>query len=411
MRFLLISHIQNARQSIKNSRVRSRLTMLGTAIGVASVTTILFLGLGASNFINSQIDEIGGNILVVRPGIQSDALTSISRQIQPNQSYNTSTLTEEDIEIIRETDNVKRVAPIMIMNGLISGDTDAPAGTSIVATSSSMAEISDLQIANGQFFDDGKDHDTAVLGINLSRSVFGTSDSIGRRIRIRGSNFTVVGIIEEVQDSINFNSIDYNNSVMISFEDGKAINKDAIQIQQINVQVDAIGDLESTAKKITNLLEISHNSQQDFSVLTGDEISSSTSELFSIVALFTALIAGISLVVGGIGIMNIMLVTVAERTREIGIRKAIGATNSDIVWQFLIESVMLSFSGGVAGFALGYIISLIICSSYLPFMPQISGDIIAISAVISVMVGVVFGLYPAIRAARKDPIESLQTYN
>jgi putative ABC transport system permease protein len=410
MRFLFINHIQNARQSIKGSKARSRLTMLGTAIGVASVTTILLLGLGAGNFINSQIEDIGGNILVVRPGIQGDALSNISRQIQPNQSYNTSTLTEEDINLISEIETVKHVAPIMSMNGLIRGDEDAPTGSTIVATDPSLAEISNLRIISGKFFTESE-NGKAVIGINLSRHIYGTSDSIGRLINIKGTSFTVVGIIEEFNDAINFNSIDYNNTAMISFSDGKALNKDIIQIQQINVQVNSISDLENVSKSIVAKVENSHKGQQDFSVLSGDEISSSTSELFYIVALFTSLIAGISLVVGGIGIMNIMLVTVAERTREIGIRKAIGATNADIVWQFMVESIMLSFSGGAAGFLLGYVAAAIICSSFLPFTPAISGEIIGVAAALSIAVGVIFGLYPAIRAALKDPIESLQSYS
>lgn len=410
MRFLFINHIQNARQSIKGNRVRSRLTMLGTAIGVASVTAILLLGLGAGNFINSQIEDIGGNILVIRPGIQDDIMSSIGRQIQPNQSYNTSTLTEEDIELVSGIETVKYIAPIMSMNGLIKGDEEAPAGSSIIATSSALDDISNIKVISGKFLEDSEQN-KAVIGIDLSRNIFGTSESIGRLINIRGTSFTVMGIVEGIDDTINFNSIDYNNVAMINFADGKTLNNNTVQIQQIDIQVNSISDLDSASKSVTIKLENSHKGQQDFSVLSGDEISSSTSELFYIVALFTALVAGISLVVGGIGIMNIMLVTVAERTREIGIRKAIGATSGDIVWQFLIESIMLSFSGGISGFIFGYIIALIVCTSFLPFTPAISGEIIGIAAILSVVVGIVFGLYPAIRAAGKDPIESLQSYN
>lgn len=410
MRFLLINHIQNARQSIKGNRARSWLTMIGTAIGVASVTIILLLGLGAGKFIDSQVEKIGGNILVVRPGIQGDVLSNISQQLQPNQSYNTSTLTEEDIAIISKVETIKHVAPIMNMNGMIKGDRDAPTGSMIVATDPSLSEISDLKLVSGDFFNNSDQH-KAVIGINLSRNIFDTSESIGRLINIRGEDFTVVGIIEEINDTINFNSIDYNNTAMISFSDGKKLNNDAVQIQQIDVQVNSISDLEKVSKAISDKLEDSHNGQQDFSVLSGDEISSSTSDLFHIVSLFTSAIASISLLVGGIGIMNIMLVTVAERTREIGIRKAIGATNTDIVWQFLIESIMLSFSGGIAGFIIGYAVAFIICATYLPFGPAISGEIIGIAAALSFIVGIVFGLYPAIRAAHKDPIESLQSYN
>lgn len=387
------------------------LTMIGTAIGVASVTAILALGSGASNIIKDQISSLGGNIAIVRPGSSANPLAGIGYQVQPNHNYNASSLTEEDIKSIAAVTGVKKVAPIMVLSGSIIGESTAPDGSAIVATTQDLAEISALKMSHGQFFDSSTTRSTAVLGTTLSRNIFGTDDPVGRILTVHGKSFTVVGVMSEIGEALNFNSIDYDNAAIIAFSDGKIINNNASQIQQIDIQVNSTGDLVDASNAIKKVISENHNGENDFSVLSGSEISKFTSETFYVIVGVTTAIASISMVVGGVGIMNIMLVTVAERTREIGIRKALGATNSDIVWQFLIESIMLGIGGGAIGYISGYIIAIVISRAFFTFIPTISGDIAAIAILLSVVIGVVFGLYPAIRAARKNPIQSLQSYN
>jgi len=299
----------------------------------------------------------------------------------------------------------------MTLSGSIMGESIAPNSSVIIATSQDLAEISNLKMNHGQFLDNSTDRSTAVLGTPLSRSIFGTDDSIGRQVIIRGRTFTVVGIIDEIGETLNFNSINYNDAVFITFADGKKINSESTQIQQIDVQINTTSDLTKASAAINNAIKENHGGENDFEILSGKEISKSTNEIFYIVVGITTAVASISIVVGGIGIMNIMLVTVAERTREIGLRKALGATNSDIIWQFLIESIMLGIGGGLMGYIGGYIIAFIICRLYFAFMPTLNGDIAAIAVLLSVTIGVIFGLYPAIRASRKNPIQSLQNYN
>jgi ABC-type antimicrobial peptide transport system permease subunit len=410
MRLLIINHLQNAHQSLKSSRVRSALTMLGIAIGVASVTAILALGGGASKIITDQVNSLGGNIAVTRPGTASNSMINLSDQAQPNHNYTTSTLTEKDLFLIINTSHVQSAAPIMVLSGSIKADSVAPVNSSIVATTPQLAKISDLKLSQGQFLDNSIDQNTAVIGNQLSINVFGTELSLGRTLTIHGQPFTIIGILKTTNNPINYNSIDFDNAAIINFAVGKMLNQNVVQIQQIDIKADSVANLRQVTSLINKSLLKNHDNEKDFSILTGDQISKPTSQLFYAIAGATTAIAAISLVVGGIGIMNIMLVTVAERTREIGIRKALGASNGDIMGQFLIESLSLSIGGGIIGYIAGYLLAFGV-STFLTFIPVINWQIATIAILISIIMGTLFGLYPAIRAARKDPIESLHQYD
>lgn len=413
MRFLMINHIQNAYQSLRCSRIRSMLTMLGVTIGIASITAILSLSGGASKVVSDQIDLLGGNLAIVRPGESqnTDPIANIT-QSQNHRDFATSTLTENDLKKIAATKHVKAVAPLMILSGTIKGESTASNKSQILATTDELAEITGLEVRAGQFLTKDATRNNAVVGIQLAIDTFGTESPIGRVMTIRGQKYNIVGVLKRMNNPINYNSIDYDNTAIINFDAGKKLNNDTAQIQQINIQADSIEHLDGIIANIDKLLTDNHQGEKDFSILTGQQISQPTSQLFYAIAGVSSAIAAISLIVGGIGIMNIMLVTVAERTREIGIRKALGANNADISWQFLIESLVISFSGGLAGYIVGYLIAFTVSRTMnLTFMPIINWQIAAVTTVVSLALGTVFGIYPAWRAARKDPIESLQQYN
>jgi putative ABC transport system permease protein len=410
MRLLLWNHIGNARQSLRSHRMRSFLTMVGIMIGVASITTILALGSGATRIVGDQVEALGGNIAVIRPGLVSTEPLEDLAQLPVDQNYASSTLTENDLKEIRAVANVSAAAPIMRLSGSVKGDSTAPPNTPIIATTPELADISDLEIREGQFLDESLSGNTAVIGPQLSIDLFGTEESIGKTVNIRGKLFTIIGILKRADNPINYNAVDFDAAVVIHQESGRQLNQGALQIQQINVQSESVANLEGVIADVNEALTRTHLGERDFTVLSGDEIARPTNQLFTAIAGATTAIAAISLLVGGIGIMNIMLVSVAERTREIGIRKALGASNGDIVAQFLIESLALSIGGGLAGYLLGYVLAFAV-STFLTFDPVITWQTAAIAGGISLVIGVLFGLYPAARAARKDPISALRQYD
>lgn len=409
MRFLMIEHIENAVQALRSTSSRTLLTTLGVAIGVASITAILALSGGITEIISHQVDALGGNIAVVRPRAQSSHSDEISSSLV-QQAFNTSTLSEEDLTDIKKVPGVAAASPLMIINGTLKSKSNSVTESTIMATTPAFADITNLSIRTGQFIDSVTNRDTAVVGPQLSIDLFGTDQPMGQTFTVRGQTFTVIGVLKRLNDPVNFNNVDMNHTAIISLESGKSFHQGVAQLQQIDIKASSVASMPDVVAQVNSVILKNHHNEQDFAVLSGNAIARPTSQIFTLVTNITTAIAAISLIVGGIGIMNIMLVGVAERTREIGLRKSVGASNSNIVGQFLIEALIISLLGGILGYIGGYLCAFII-SNFLTFDPTFTWQILFIALGTSLVVGLAFGIYPALRAARKDPIESLRQYH
>jgi len=404
MRLLISDHLSNAYDSLKSNRLRTFLTGLGITIGVASVTVILALSAGVGDVINKQISSLEGNIAVVRPySANSSDLTG-----QP--SFAPSTITEADYESIKNVVGLQHVAPLMVIANTPSKGANKPAQSSVIATTPDLQMIADLTVKDGQFLDDITNQQTVVIGEQLSVDLYGTNQSVGQTLTIKNERFTVIGILKRFNNPVNFSLVDFDRTAIIHLEAGKKLAGESAPLQQISFQAKNAAQLPNALSAVNTQLASSHQGDKNYTIISGSDIARPTSQLFAMIQGVSIAIASISLLVGGIGIMNIMLVSVAERTREIGLRKAVGASNAHIIWQFLFESLILSLCGGVLGYVGGYIIAFII-STFLTFDPVFTWPIAGVAAGLSLGVGIIFGIYPAIKASRKDPIESLRQYH
>ena len=409
MAMLLKTHFRLARASIKENRTRSFLTCLGISIGVASIILILSLMGSITNLVQNEINEIGADLIVVRPTSTKDSLDNVIEELTSSNTFEQSSLSLEDVSTISEVKDVSAVAPIATSTNTVSSQKNNLPSVSVLGTNSDFITIEPLALRYGSFLGNDNIENSVVLGHTLSLNLFNTLGStIGETVNIMGEKFMVVGVLDKVDKSINFDNVDFDNALIIDAETLNELNGSA-QVQQINIKAANTDSLATISENINEKLKDSKSGDQNFSVTYGEAITHPADSLFSIISGMLTLVAAISLVVGGIGIMNIMLVSVAERTYEIGIRKAVGASARNILVQFMFEALILSFIGGFFGLLLGYFIAFLI-STITPFAPYLSWEILLLTLLTTLVVGIVFGIYPALKAATKDPIESLKHY-
>ena len=408
MAMLFRTHLRLARTSIRENRTRSFLTCLGIAIGIASIILILSLTGSIARLISDEIQDVGADLIVVRPSTDKDTVTNIVEELTSSANYSKSNLDLKDVASIKEISDVSAVAPVAISNNTVTDDENTVASATVLGTTPNFTDINPLTLRYGSFITDKNKDNSIVVGHMLSLLLFNTSNPVGRTLTFHGERFIVVGVLDEITDTINFNNVDFNNAMIIDINTLSKLMS-SIQIQQINVRVSNTSSLETVSNTIREIFTKNHSGDTNFSVAYGDAITHPSTNLLKIISGMLAIVAGISLVVGGIGVMNIMLVSVAERTHEIGIRKAVGASSNNILMQFMLEALILSLLGGFLGIILGYIFAFLV-SVITPFTPYISWEILLITLLTSVIVGIVFGTYPALKAASKNPIESLKHY-
>jgi putative ABC transport system permease protein len=396
--------IKVAFKSIMKNRMRSLLTMLGIIIGVGAVIALVSIGQGTQAQVESDIASLGSNLIMIMPG--SSMRGGVSRGASSIDS-----LTMEDVENLRKKAKLAEEVSAIIRT---SGQVIARGknwSTSISGVDANYLKIKDWEISEGTFFTDldiRTRKKVAVLGNTVAEELFGDQNPVGERIRIRNIPFRVIGVLEEKGQAMMGDQDDVvlapSTTVLYRMTEGKYIN-------MIDVSAVSTEAMEQATEEITGILRKSHRLREgeddDFRIRSQTEIIERVSTVTGTLTMLLGAIAGVSLLVGGIGIMNIMLVSVTERTREIGIRMAIGARGNDVLVQFLIESIILSLVGGLLG--IGFGLALAEGASTLMNMNVVFDPVITLVAFFfSGAVGIFFGFYPARKASRLDPIEALR---
>ena len=391
-------------KSIMKNRMRSFLTMLGIIIGVASVVALISVGKGTQSDISGKIQSLGTNLLIVVPG--SSGFGGVNRGAG---SFNTLTMADAD-KLEKNATLITHVSPVVRESGqIIAGRNNW--FTSIQGVSPSFPDIRSWPVERGSFF---TDHDmkalgkVAVLGATVADTLFPGQDAIGARVRIRDVPFTVVGVLSRKgQNMMGSDQDDIvlapATTVLYRLSDGKYINS-------IMVSAVSEGQIPEAEDEITSIVRSSHrlagSEDNDFSIRSQTEINQMATSVTRMMTLLLTSVAGVSLLVGGIGIMNIMLVSVTERTREIGIRLAIGAREADVLIQFLVEAGTISLMGGVLGILLGLVTASVL-GRIISASIVIDPVTMTISFLFSGIIGIFFGFYPAKKAAALNPIEAL----
>ena len=402
-------------RSLTHGKMRSILTMLGIVIGITSVIVLMSIGQSARDLILGQVQNIGSNLIIIMPGAPSGNGFTRPASIQ---GIVITSLRQRDVDALQREPSIKAAAP------LVSGQTEVVYGNnnktvSYQGVTADMFSVRNLTIGNGLTFTKGdvdSANHVAVIGPDLANTLFGSAVSpINKTIRLKDIPFRVVGVLSK--GGTGSFGVDQGNIVIIPIT---VAQKQLLGISYFNtliVQANSNYDINFVKSRITFALRQNHGitdpKKDDFNILTQADILSILGSITSILTIFLAAIASISLLVGGIGVMNIMLVSVTERTREIGLRKAVGATNGDILQQFLIESVLLTFVGGVIGIATGagivglvYFVLTTFFSIGWVFAFPISAVVLGL--VVSGISGIVFGIYPAYQAGKKNPIDALR---
>ena len=409
----VMESINVAWRSLRSNKLRSFLTMLGIIIGVAAVVALMGIGQGAQESITSQITSTGTNLLTIFPGATSQG------GIRSAQG-SAATLTLEDAAALADPANCSScelIAPEYARGGATVVYNSQNTNTRVIGATPPYADVRNLPTQSGSWFtqaDVAAVANVAVLGSTTADTLFQGEDPIGKTIRVNRLAFKVVGVTAP-KGGVGFTNSDDAIYVPISVAQRKLLgarqgNVAGLSVSTIYVQVADKNLMTDAQESITNVLRERHRlttSDNDFTIINQADLLNTLNGVVTILTLFLGSIAGISLLVGGIGIMNIMLVSVTERTREIGIRKAVGAHQGDILRQFLIEAITLSASGGLIGLALGMLVAQIVTTlGVITSVVTPSAGLLAVG--FSLAVGLFFGIYPARRAARLDPIEALR---
>lgn len=404
-------YVKMALGSLRSSKWRSMLTMLGIIIGVVSVVTTVSLGEGVKQQVIGQINRLGTDLITVRPGniVTRDTQGNITKvNIVNSYGFGGGSLSERDYATIQKTPGIKYAVPISLISGGVRTAERQYNEGAIIGTSEYLPDVLKQKIAFGSFFTSGETgRHVAVIGKNVAERLYQENAPIGMTLSIHGQEFIIRGVLEAFTTSPLTLGPDFNNAILVPYQMGRELTGGNNQLSQILVRPKDSSRTNETVSMLNKSLLAAHDGQNDFTILKQNENLAVTNDILNLLTGFVSGIAAISLLVGGIGIMNIMLVSVTERTREIGIRKAVGATNRQIMGQFLVEAVTLSLVGSLLGVIIALLCNVLL-RIFTHLQPVITIPVMLVATAVALLVGVIFGLVPAAKAAHKDPIEALR---
>lgn len=403
---MMRGHFRLALSSVRGAKARSLLTMLGVVVGIVSVVTVVGLGEGMKRQIAGALSQFGDDLIIIQPGGSTNSFANSDIIFGQSQ---TSGLTAADIEAVQKVPSISQSAPLAVATGTVLGEADQQLhGGTVLATSSQLLEIINHKPQFGAMWQsDQEASNFAVIGSKVAYELFGEQAPLGQSINFRGEQFIVLGVLGDFEDVPLSPTANFDNSVLIPYVTASRLTDNRSQAYVMLAKPAESERREAAVLAITESLKGLRGGQQDFNVLTSEDQVNSSSEVFDLLSTWIMAVAVIALIIGGVGLMNIMLVSVTERMHEIGVRKAIGATQRQIMWQFLLEAVVLSGLGGI----IGVILSLAthgLLLIYTDLKPVVSWEAMIIAVGVSLAVGVVFGTIPAIKAAAKDPIKALR---
>ncbi|MEO7364573.1 MAG: ABC transporter permease [Candidatus Saccharimonadales bacterium] len=403
-------HIKAGIDSMRRAKWRNFWTMLGVIIGVSSVITIVSIGEGVKQQISGQIKHVGSDLITVRPAQLRTGDNAGTNNISLVSGVSiTGSLSAADAEAVRKLPEVAEATPLTAVAGKVQADTGVYNGGLVIGSSADLPSLLKQEVEYGEFFTDGDDETyIAVLGRGAAQRMFNERVPLGRTFTFHGQQFMVRGILKAFDTTPLSQDANFNNAIFIPTALAQKLTNNTATIYEILAKPKQAENADATVAAITAKLSKLHGGSGAFSVLRQDQNQAASDDILNLMTTLVAGVAAISLLVGGIGIMNVMSVSVVERLHEIGIRKAIGATNRQILGQFMVEATALSLSGGVIGIALAGAIDGLL-RIYTDLRPVLSWQIVLLATGVSVAVGVIFGSFPALKAARKDPIEALRS--
>ncbi|TSC67734.1 MAG: ABC-type antimicrobial peptide transport system, permease component [Parcubacteria group bacterium Gr01-1014_66] len=391
--------------ALSANKVRSGLTILGIVIGIGSVISMVSIGQGASGQIQASIEGLGANLLTVMPGFIQPG-----RGIVSSGRGSAQTLKNEDVKVLTQLEGVLYVSPELNRRFQIASAAGNNINSTVIGVVPEYAHARNVTLAQGSFFTENQLRSVGrvtVFGPTVAQDLFGDTDPIGKTVRINKVNFKVIGVLQSKGSAGFFNPDD---TVFVPLSTMQKILAGFDFLSTIAISVKSKDEMPAVQETATTALAAKHHTDPenaDFSIVSQADILGTLTRVTNTFTIFLAAVAGISLIVGGIGIMNMMLTTVTERTREIGLRKAIGAKRAHISRQFLVEAIMLTCIGGAAGIVLGWLISRLV-SQFVGLATHISVSAILLAFGVSAAIGIIFGYYPARRAASLNPIDALR---